>query len=936
MTPEEELKYYKKAYSREKLARKEAERILESKAEELYYANNKLLDLNLNLESNLALRTEQIKEAEKEFSLLVESANLMIYKTDIDGHFTYINPTGERISGYSSKELIGKDFTDIVNISQRRKMVLFYRKQGVNCIDSTYFEYQIKTKLGEEVWIGQNVQLIKKDNVPTGFWAVGRDITERITRDIELKNSNLKYKSLFEGAFDGVIRLDAKRCFVEWNSKMEVMLGYSAEELKGMHITNVLYDEDIEHSKSYLAKLVKDGFYTNYIGRIKNKSGRVIDIEVNSRATFEGGKISGSIDSVRDITERKSLEKAIIRSEEKYRGIIENLDFGLLEVDIRGLIVKAYPSFCKLTGYEPDELIGRNPLQFLHPDFVSVMQEKEELREKGISDVYEVQIKKKSGAYIWVIISGAPFYNEKGELSGSIGVHLDISSQKKMENDLIKANGEALASSKAKELFLANMSHEIRTPLNAVFGLSNLLKNTDLDENQIAYVQNINNSAKSLLLLVNDILDMSKIESGKLESNRTKFNLSQSIGTILASTSFLAEQKNLDLKLFIDPKLNDYYLGDELKICQVLINLINNAIKFTNAGSVTLKIEKVYDSRESHQVRFSVIDTGKGIAQEAIDSIFEDFTQEDSTISKEYGGTGLGLSISKKLVSILGGDLKVNSLVDNGTTFHFKILLEIAEEINEPIEELSSLHFDWAQLKILTVEDNPVNQFVIQSTINSWGGQTDIADNGQDAIGKIREKDYDIILMDMQMPIMDGIATTKYIRQEMNLEIPILAFTANALKKEKERCLSIGMDDYITKPFQEDELKIKILNLVSNQNIQKDSPHNEDTQVNELFTITKLEELSRGDNSFVLKMLTIFIEDSETQLEHIKKSVNPEEISKIAHKIKPSLDYLANDHMKNLVRKIEKMDFLKDDSMLAEFISTLRILIDESRKYLQK
>ena len=644
------------------------------------------------------------------------------------------------------------------------------------------------------------------------------------------------------------------------------------------------------------------------------------------------GVISGSIDSVRDITERITLEKAIIRSEEKYRGIIENLEFGLLEVDLKGFIVKAYPSFCTLTGYTQAELKGRNPYELLHPDFIELLDEKTRDREKGISNVYEVKLKQKNGKYKWVIISGAPFYNEHGELQGSIGVHLDISPQKKMERELKEANKEAKASSKAKELFLANMSHEIRTPLNAVFGLSNLLKSTDLKEDQIEYVENINNSAKSLLLLVNDILDISKIESGKLEANKTKFNLKKTLGTILSSTSYLADKKGLKLNLLIDSKLDIYYLGDELKICQVLINLINNGIKFTSKGEVTLEIEKVYDIGNTHEINFSVIDTGKGIAHDALNTIFDDFSQEDITISKEYGGTGLGLSISKKLVSILGGKLEVKSKIHKGTTFSFKIVLDRIDQNFRQKTEVANTDINWSKVKILTVEDNPVNQFVIESTINSWNGHTDLASNGQEALQMLKNKAYDIILMDMQMPIMDGVTTTKIIRQEIKSDIPIIAFTANALKKEKDRCLAIGMDDYVSKPFEEKLLKSKIINLISrNQAREKLSSDNPDIKANDvdsIFSMKKLQELSRGNNIFIKKMLTIFCEDGQMQLNQINNSSDPAEIGRIAHKIKPSIDYLSNNAMISLVRRIEKKEFIEEPSLLLEFTKKLESMIN--------
>lgn len=942
MTPEEELTYYKKAYQREKAARKEAESILESKARELYLTNKKLLSLNASLEQNLHERTERIKEAEEQYRKLVETANDVIFRVDLSGNFTYINPTGARMANMGIDELIGTNFVSLVEPEFHKPMFKLYKDQLDNETESTYIEYRIISQDKQEVWLGQNVQLIFQNGFPIEYLAVARDITERVKSDNELKRSNEKYKKLFEGGFDGVIRFDADRNFLEWNSKIESMLGYSSEELSGMHISKIMHPDDIKNIAPFYQKLIKDGYYTNYIGRIVSKTGKIIYIEVNSTATYENGIANGSIDNVRDISGRVQLEKAIIRSEEKYRGILENLELGLLEVNQQDIITKVYPSFCKLTEYSEEDLLGKNPNDLLlHPDSIKTMQDENKKRTEGKASVYEVQIKQKSGGYKWIIISGAPFYDEYGEIQGTIGVHLDISAQKQMQNDLKEANKVAQASSKAKEIFLANMSHEIRTPLNAVIGLSNLLKQTDLAPQQIEYASNINNAAQSLLLLVNDILDITKIESGKLELHNSKFNLRKTLSTTLSSTGYLAEKKNLKINLDIDPNLQEHYLGDELKICQILINLINNAIKFTAEGTVTIRVTCLHSENNIHQIEIKVEDTGKGIAPEALSTIFEDFNQEDASISKDFGGTGLGLSICKKLVHLLGGDLTVKSELNVGTTFSFKLeLAGLTENESEAINKEEPV-LDWSNVKILVAEDNPINQFVIESTIENWNGTIDLASNGKEAINMLSTQEYDIVLMDLQMPEMDGITATKFIRQEMNLNLPIIAFTANAMKTEKDRCFAVGMDDYISKPFQENQLQSKIIHLILKKAENKELILNE--QIVEsidnspFFSIQRLHDLSRGNKSFIQKMLLIFCEDGEQQVNQIEEETDPTVISKIAHKIKPSIDYLSNDYMQELVRKIENKEFTAEPDLLSTFIDALKKLIalaDEAHKEL--
>ena len=927
---EDDIKYYKLALAREKAARKAAEKILEDKALELYQANNELITSNANLEETLEIRTAQIKETEKMYRHLVESANDIIFQTDINGHFTFVNHTGELITGLTVSEIIGTHYTAFVDEAFHEGMAKLYHNQVKNNIESAYFEYKLKTKTEEEIWLGQNTQLIHENNKPIGFLAVSRNITERVKSDNELRRSEEKYKKMFEGAFDGMMRVDVNGNFVEWNSKMIKMLGYTNEELSAMSVQQIIHPDDAEKSKAYFEKL------------IISKNNRIINVEVNSTATYENGEISGSIDNVRDVSERVTIEDAIIYSEEKYRSILENLELGLLEVDVEENITKVYPSFCAMTGYKKEDLIGKNHSQFLlHPDSPEKMEAQEINRGESEASVYEVQIKKKDGSYTWVIMSGAPFKNRNGKIIGAIAIHLDISSRKRIEQDLKQANRLAEESSKAKELFLANMSHEIRTPLNAVIGLSGLLRDTDLNDVQTAFASNIYNAGQGLLLLVNDILDLSKIASGKLELNMESFDLRQTMSTIISSSAYLAEEKGLQISLNIQDDLSDYYKGDELKLTQILTNLVNNAVKFTAKGLVEIRIEKIADENEQHTLKFQVIDTGKGIAPDALLSIFEDFNQEDNTISKVFGGTGLGLSICKKLVAFLGGDIYVESTLGAGSIFTVILGFEPIQQydlIEESVDFEDELN--WENVKILTVEDNHLNQFVLKETLKRWNASTDIAENGEEAIEILLEKNYDIILMDMQMPIMDGFAATNIIRRELKSTVPIIAFTANALSNEKERCLAIGMNDYISKPFKEQELKEKIsrqlkLNVKSEKYILSKEVGKENTD-STIFTVNRLFEMSRGNSEFVNKLLDIFIVDGELSIAKMRTEQDADLLGKLAHKIKPSIDYLSNVHMKDLVRKIEQMDFVQSPELLDAFLEGLGDIIAAAKNHLKQ
>lgn len=804
MDNNEELDLYKKALKREKSARKEAEQILESKALELYEANQALHSLNKDLEKKLTEKLQEYRISELKFEKVVSEANDIIYNIDLSGKFTYVNNAAVKLTGFKEEELIGKHFSDLIVSPSREEIIKFYSKQIQKKDESSYFEYQIRNKKNDKIWLGQNIQLIKRNNQIDGFLAIARDITDKVIADEQLRNS-----------------------------------------------------------------------------------------------------------------------------EEKYRKILENMDLGMIEVDSNEKISKVYQSFCHLTGYSKEELIGKQPQEILLTESsVKVMQEQNLLRKEGVASVYEVQIKKKDGDLIWVLISGAPFYGKNEELAGSIGVHLDITDRKLSEAKLKNAKELAEASSKAKEHFLANMSHEIRTPLNAVIGLSQLLAKTHLNSTQTNYVTTIKSSANSLLSLVNNILDFSKIESGEMDLEVGPFNLDELGNSIVKLFSYQAFEKNLTLEFQSNLKPHSFYIGDRLRINQVLINLINNAVKFTEEGGITLSI------KESHpgKLTFKVLDTGIGISKSKIQTIFQKFRQEEESTVRKYGGTGLGLSISQSFVKLFGGELLVESNKNEGSTFYFEIELEPAEGgLNTRSFDVSD-NFNWSEYHILLAEDNKVNQFVAESFILEWGAKLTICENGLDAYQLLEKQKFDLVLMDIHMPVMNGVDATMEIRNGLNLNIPIIALTANAVKGDREKFIQAGMDDHISKPFDEIQLKATVEKyLKSNRAVQKNlSPISV-----QLMDLTKLEKMAKGNSEFVTKMLNLFISESIEQLNQLENNSDHDYISSLAHKIKPSVDYIACSSMSEDVRKIENRDFIEDWSILSKFILDWNKLLEEVRIYIR-
>jgi signal transduction histidine kinase/CheY-like chemotaxis protein len=385
-------------------------------------------------------------------------------------------------------------------------------------------------------------------------------------------------------------------------------------------------------------------------------------------------------------------------------------------------------------------------------------------------------------------------------------------------NELIEAKEKAEASSKAKEHFLANMSHEIRTPLNAIDGMAKLLKDTPLNKEQKEYISAMETSTSNLLVIINDILDISKIEAGQLTIEKIGFKPKQLLKDIVKSLQIKAKDKGIFLHLDYDNNIPEILLGDPVRINQILINLVNNAIKFTLKGGVTLSVKLNEVKNNCAELVFEVIDTGIGIPEDKLDDIFENFKQADESTTRKFGGTGLGLSISKKLVELFGGKLKVKSKVNFGSTFYFSISLPIGQE-SDLAENENIINFETLEniegKKVLLVEDHEINRFLATTVLENWKMNVDVAENGKIAVEKVKNNQYDIVLMDMQMPEMGGIEATQIIRNELHSNVPIIALTANAIKGDAEKCKQAGMNDYVSKPFDPSDLYNKILTLIN-------------------------------------------------------------------------------------------------------------------------
>jgi PAS domain S-box-containing protein len=496
--------------------------------------------------------------------------------------------------------------------------------------------------------------------------------------------------------------------------------------------------------------------------------------------------------------------------------------------DIQGNIIFANEMFSKISGYSNEELIGKNH-RLLKSDQndSALFDDLWKTIATGKTWRGDICNKNKFGELYWVDTLIVPFIGEDGKPEQYFAIRYEITEKKQQEhlqeaNKILQKEKEiAVSKSKLKERFLANMSHEIRTPMNSILGLSNLMEKVGtLNPKQMDYIQTIKLNSKNLLNIINDILDLSKIEEGKLEMEHAEFDVFEIISQVEKSLHLAATNKNLDLITAIDTSVPRKIMGDSTRLNQVVTNLTNNAIKFTNEGSVCIEINTVQLDESNVTLRFSIKDSGIGIHPDKLKSIFEPFTQEKSSTTRLYGGTGLGLTISNEIIHAFGGQIEVKSSPDVGSEFYFIIAFEIPsytiqkncidfKEENENIEL-------FGKYTILLVEDNPFNQMVAEDTLKDWNGELEIliAENGEEALEKLKNQAFDLVLMDIQMPVMDGHIATQKARNELNISIPILAMTAQATPSEIEQCLLSGMNDYVSKPFDEKVLFSKIVKWI--------------------------------------------------------------------------------------------------------------------------
>ena len=863
----------------------------------------------------------QRKEVEENIEgithLLSKTTDVLII-TDKNGYITYVNKAYEKLTEYTPEEVIGKRPSTLVQgpetdqeTKERIRKAIIEQK----AISEEILNY---TKSKRKYWQLITIDpIFDKNGNCIGYIGINKDISERKLIEATLRNSQRSLSSLVANLKESILLEDENRKIVLVNNNFCELFGIpvNPEDLKGADCRN-----SAEESKHLFNN--PEGFVKR-IGEILREKKPVLheELKLASGKYLERDYLPILIDEVSqghlwkytDISERKDQEKNLKKREEKYRNIIANMKMGLLETDNSDTIIYVNQQACDMTGYSADEILGRKSAELLVPDeYREIVQEKSTLRLKGVSDTYQARVKLKNGELRWWLTSGGPSYNDKGIQIGTIGISVDITDQKNLEEEMVVARKRAEESSRAKESFLANMSHEIRTPLNAIIGMIREISRESLTTKQNIYLKNAALASQHLLSIVNDILDITKIESGEINLDLQPFSLTEVINDTVSILSPGAHDKMLTITTAISPLLSHSYIGDSNRIRQILINLMNNSVKFTETGSISLECNVINSNSNKHKIQLIISDTGIGMDESFLRIIFDKFSQEDMSGGRKSLGTGLGMAITSKLVKLMNGTISIKSKKGVGTATEINLEIEVSDEKIIKTSNESESFIELKQKRILLVEDNEMNRMVANNSLEYFGLVVTEATNGIEAIEELKKNTFDLILMDLQMPEMGGIEATIAIRQEMKINTPIIALTANAFKAEIDRCTNAGMNDYIIKPFEENALlraiqKNILLSAKTNPRSEfEDSP----LPGPKLYDLSLIIQMSRGNKDFLNKIILVFIEQTPVAVKQIIaawEAKDFETIKRVAHKIKTNLDNFGIDELKPLIRSIESL-----------------------------
>ena len=843
------------------------------------------------------------EESLRNLSLAVEQSPNSIVITDLDAKIEYVNEAFLRITGYSRDEAIGQN-PRLLHSDKTPKST--YEDMWANLTSGHAWKGELinKTKDGveyiEAAWISPVHQAGGKF---THYIGIKEDITERKQAESLLQESEQRFRVIADAAPVLIWLADTDKCCFWFNQGWLEFTGRSMEQEVGNGWADGVHPDDLECCLDiYISHFdQREPFRMEY--RLKRYDGEYRWIHDNGVPRFDvDGSFLGYIGSCIDITDRKLTEQKITAQNLRYKTLLKSSTDGIHIIDLDGNIVDVNEAFCCQLGYSYAESMQLNVSQWdAQWSAEEVLQVLRELVNSGQARQFETKHRRKDGSLIDVEINSIPVIVEgKSLLFASAR---DITGRKQNEAVILLAKERAEALAQSKSEFLANMSHEIRTPMNAIIGLSQLALNKEVSPEIRDYLEKISSSSNSLLSILNDILDFSKLEAGRLTIDPSLFDLYEILDNIRNLFADRAKEKRLDFTIDVASDVPRGLVGDTLRLQQVLINLLGNAIKFTERGQVVLKITARQTGPSQARLLFSVTDTGIGMSAADREKLFQPFSQVDSAITRRFGGTGLGLAISRNLLQLMGSEFSVTSAPGQGSSFNFELVLGVSSlsdqhPSNLPIPAQGDFGKLLAGTRVLVAEDNLINQQVVREFLNLSGIDVEIANNGKEVMALLDNGAFDAVLMDMHMPEMDGFEATKLIRSQARFaELPVIALTAGVTKEERERCVVSGADDFIAKPVNPKKLirtLVQWIKPIGATTIGTSTAEPGSAKLfgaNDLpgFDLHNLLEMIGNNQELAIRLLSTFMESMKNLSGEIEALINAGNFvpaKELAHKIK--------------------------------------------------
>ncbi len=729
--------------------------------------------------------------------------------------------------------------------------------------------------------------------------------------------------SLIEASLDPLVTINTEGKITDMNEATTHITGITRKKLTGTDFFD--YFTEPQKAREVYQEVFAKGYVADSPLTLRHKNGKLTDVLFNGSVYKDDkGDVLGVVCVARDVTAQKLLSNYSL-------SLIEASRDPLFAISPEGKITDMNQATVNVTGESRENLIGT--------DFFNYFTEPEKAREgylevfaKGYVEDYPLTII--DGELTDVLFNGSVYRDDRGNVLGAVVVARVITEQKRIEKELVAAKESAeLATGiaeeaklkaedatriaedavKSKQQFLSNMSHEIRTPMNAIIGFTKVILKTDLSAKQKEYLTAIKISGDALIVLINDILDLAKVDAGKMTFEQTPFKMALSISAMLHLFDTKIQEKNLILVKDYDPRIPEVLVGDPVRLHQIILNLLSNAVKFTTEGKITVSVHLLSEDDDKVNIEFSVADTGIGIPENRIERIFENFQQASSGTSRLYGGTGLGLAIVKQLVEPQGGSISVKSKMDEGSTFSFTLSFQKTNAEAALDTDLVEVDSEIKNIRVLVVEDIALNQLLMKTLLDDFGFERDIVGNGKIAIEKLETKSYDIILMDLQMPEMNGFEATEYIRNQMNSNIPIIALTADVTTVDLAKCKAVGMNDYIAKPVDERLLYSKIVGLVKKPALSKsiESEIN-DSDENKKMKCTDLDFLihrTKSNPKLMMEMISLYLEQTPPLISAMKQSFHDKDWNSLysaVHKMIPSFSIMGiSIDFENMARKVQ-------------------------------